>query len=995
MWHPAWGICVGASVVKITNILKSGCQGVKIITIFAATAGILSFGTAHAQTLEEELRALIQTNPRIEEQRAILRRAQESVNTARSGYLPTISLSGSAGGEIVSNPTTRGTNHDNELVRFNALGIEIRQYLYDGGLTMNSVDSAIMARDSVTYALESTVQNVMLQGISAYLNVLRLNELIRVARARERTIREQAKLETERVERGAGIEVDVLQAKSRLQLAIEQRVDFEGQLRQAMSDYILSFNREPDITQMRLQPSPAEFVPATLEDALFTARENNPLLIGREFIARSARFTVEAQRAGYFPTIDVVGRVDHESNLGGTRNLTKTSALLIEMSWEIFSGFATDAQVASAQETLLEQLAAGDRTVREVERQVRQAWTKLENTQERKALLLNAVSIAQEVFVARSKLRAAGKETTLNVLDAENEVFQAEQNLIRADYDTRVAVYELAAAMGLLSPAMLGLDVEVIEDKEFYLSADGTVDVLEPDQRVEAYRERLEALEPEPLYTPPPPTPTVNEEVPADDAAVEETPTEEAPSVIESPPTTGSAPQPAPEPEPLSAAPEGAGATVDTAAIPSADPQVVPESEELTGEELQDAVRAALNSDAAPAAEPLTEGASDSVSGEASPTIPGPEAVTAEAEAIQSEAAQADTAFEEAIVAAPSFATAPEDLSTSELPAADLPHSIAEPLPEESISALSVGSVEEGGIVEDVRTEEEFVEVEENGEEIVALDGGDVQSPSDAPSFVEDFLSLFNSNTSAGSADSVQAEAFSEGVEVIAEDEDDALSLASGPESELEPALESVDAMSDEIVDLEQVAEVPVSTLVEAPQSTAMPGPTTTSVPVSTQTLAPMIVSGEDMILDPPPAPVPTPMAVSVPENVPAPTIAPAPVAVAVPTPVPTVLPQQAPPPEPLVSNAAAQSLEAEESPLVEMVEMVETDRVQSAQLPEPAVLLDPTPVEAAPVSGFTTTASSVLEVDESFTVFQGGASQDDAFDVPGTLLFGGAVPPR
>lgn len=137
--------------------------------------------------------------------------------------------------------------------------------------------------------------------------------------------------------------------------------------------------------------------------------------------------------------------------------------MLIEMSWEIFSGFRTDAAVTSAQETLIERLSAADRTKREIERQVRQAWTKLENTRDRKELLLNAVSIAQEVFTARQKLRDAGKETTLNVLDAENEVFQAEQNLIRADYDTRVAVYELAVAMGIMTPALLGIDVQIIE----------------------------------------------------------------------------------------------------------------------------------------------------------------------------------------------------------------------------------------------------------------------------------------------------------------------------------------------------------------------------------------------------------------------------------------------------------------------------------------------------------------------------------------------------
>jgi adhesin transport system outer membrane protein len=561
--------------VVLCSILVGGILGAPVDikrtwTIAFARGGVLAAAVvcaltfsvprySAAQTLQDELYHLVKTHPRIEEQRAILRRANEAVTTSRSGYLPTVSLSGSAGGNIVSNPTTRGTNHDNELVRFNALGIEIRQNLYDGGFTPNSVDSALMARDSVTYALESTVQRVMLQGITTYLNVLRLNELIRVARARERTIREQLQLETERVERGAGIEVDVLQAKSRLQLAIEQRVDLEGQLRQAMSEYILHFNREPDITQMRLEPSPIEIVPPTIEDALFTAREENPLLSGNEFLARAARFTVEAERSGYLPVLDLVGRVDHESNVGGTRGLSKDSAVLIEMSWEIFSGFRTDAAVTSAQETLIERLSAADRTKREIERQVRQAWTKLENTRDRKELLLNAVSIAQEVFTARQKLRDAGKETTLNVLDAENEVFQAEQNLIRADYDTRVAVYELAVAMGIMTPALLGIDVQIIENPEEYITGAGKIIDPEPDTRVQEYRDRIQAETPTPLNRAKPPAPPTNalpEETDAGDA--QDQPQQNTDSVIEPPPadgTTGGLDRPAPSPVTTDASP--------------------------------------------------------------------------------------------------------------------------------------------------------------------------------------------------------------------------------------------------------------------------------------------------------------------------------------------------------------------------------------------------------------------------------------------------------
>ena len=77
---------------------------------------------------------------------------------------------------------------------------------------------------------------------------------------------------------------------------------------------------------------------------------------------------------------------------------------------------------------------------------------------QRVELLENAVNIASEVFDARQKLREAGKETVINVLDAENEIFSARINFVQASYDEQVAIYQLLLAMGQLNAGLLGVD---------------------------------------------------------------------------------------------------------------------------------------------------------------------------------------------------------------------------------------------------------------------------------------------------------------------------------------------------------------------------------------------------------------------------------------------------------------------------------------------------------------------------------------------------------
>ena len=98
-----------------------------------------------------------------------------------------------------------------------------------------------------------------------------------------------------------------------------------------------------------------------------------------------------------------------------------------------------------------------DQIDREVEEAVRIAWEGVKTGRERIELLENAVTIAQLVFEDRQKLRAAGRETALNVLDAETEVFTARLKLIDAQTDTKISFYQLLLAMGILTPEVLNL----------------------------------------------------------------------------------------------------------------------------------------------------------------------------------------------------------------------------------------------------------------------------------------------------------------------------------------------------------------------------------------------------------------------------------------------------------------------------------------------------------------------------------------------------------
>lgn len=127
------------------------------------------------------------------------------------------------------------------------------------------------------------------------------------------------------------------------------------------------------------------------------------------------------------------------------------------MNWEIFSGFLTDAQVGRSEAEHDSSLASLRYAQQKVEEEVRLAWSSMITAQDRKELLDNAVNIAAEVFLIKQKLRDGGKETALNVLDAENEFYSARISHITAVYQARESVYKLLLAIGDLTAEKLKL----------------------------------------------------------------------------------------------------------------------------------------------------------------------------------------------------------------------------------------------------------------------------------------------------------------------------------------------------------------------------------------------------------------------------------------------------------------------------------------------------------------------------------------------------------
>lgn len=410
-------------------------------------------GAAGAAPLQEELQTLLQTHPDVRAAERRLDQSSAAVNEARAPYLPQLRISGEYGYENVDSPVARAAGQpaveqSREVGRFT-----MTQKVFDGFRTDGQLKGAIAREFKSGYALERAQQQILFRGTNAYLDVLKQTELVDIALETEMTIRRQLALEDERVRRGSGLSVDVLQSKSRLQAAKETRVRLEGRLREAIAEYYAVYNHAPEIGSMSAPLPPDDLLPESLQNAVDIALAESPLIKQSEETIGEAKQQRKVAVSDYFPQVNMVAEGAMENDAEGIPGNRKELFVGVRAEWELFDGFATAAASERTAKRVAETMEIHASLSLEVAKRVEVAWENLITLRERAELASNAAAIAGELFAARQRLRTAGRESVVNVLDAEAELNGARSRATAARYDALVQVYRVLFEVGRLDIA--------------------------------------------------------------------------------------------------------------------------------------------------------------------------------------------------------------------------------------------------------------------------------------------------------------------------------------------------------------------------------------------------------------------------------------------------------------------------------------------------------------------------------------------------------------
>jgi outer membrane protein len=453
-------------------VLSDHRRGVGVTVAGAAMLALLSTG-AVADTLRMALTQAYQNNPLLNAQRASARATDESVPQALSGYRPRVSLSATVAEQYVDS-RTKSTSSTGAATYTSTSGLNasqsyggtITQNLLNGHATASRTRQAEQLVSAARETLRLSEQSVLLSAATAYMNLIRDDAILQLQRSNVEVLQEQLRQARDRFTVGEVTRTDVAQSESRLAAGRSTMLTAESNFTTSRSTYRQVIGVEPG----KLAPaSPVDRLsPRALPQAVAEAQARHPSVTTAMFNVDAAVFQVKIAESSLYPTLNVVGSAQKTYGSSLTALETFTGSIAGQVSIPVYQGGAEYATIRQAKETLQQRRTDLD-TARDQARQTLvQSWGQLEASKAQIQATTAQVTAAEIALNGVREEARVGQRTTLDVLNAQQELVNARVALVTAQRDRVVASYTLLAASGRLSARMLSLDVPIYDPVVHY-----------------------------------------------------------------------------------------------------------------------------------------------------------------------------------------------------------------------------------------------------------------------------------------------------------------------------------------------------------------------------------------------------------------------------------------------------------------------------------------------------------------------------------------------
>ncbi len=445
---------------------------------------------AHADTLESALVEAYRSNPTLNSQRASVRATDEGVPQALSGYRPRVSITASGGEQSLSTTskvTTTTPSTYSTISGYNSpfsTGVTASQTLYNGFQTANRTRQAESQVQAARETLRVTEQAVLLNAATAYMNLLRDTAILDLQRRNVEVLQEQLRQTRDRFNVGEVTRTDVAQSESRLASGRSQVLTAESNYKTSAAIYRQVIGSNPG--KLSAATPVDRFSPSGLPAAVGAGSANNPSVTSAQYNVDVAQMQVKVAEGALYPTLSLQGSFTKNYLAVGSLSTIESysASVLGTLSVPIYQGGAEYSLIRQAKETLGQRRIDFDTAREQVRETVVQSWGQLDAAKGNIEATQAQVTAAEIALNGVREEARVGQRTTLDVLNAQQELVNARVALVSAQRDRVVASYTLLSAVGRLSPQVLGLRVPVYNAEVHYKQVrDSWAGVRTPDGR--------------------------------------------------------------------------------------------------------------------------------------------------------------------------------------------------------------------------------------------------------------------------------------------------------------------------------------------------------------------------------------------------------------------------------------------------------------------------------------------------------------------------------
>ncbi|HCJ1085870.1 TPA: TolC family outer membrane protein [Legionella pneumophila] len=429
---------------------------------------MLTSSYATADTLYEAVQYGMIANPDILLNTAKGLSAKQAIDKAKGGLYPSIDVTGGFGRQRSINPTSAAID-DSPSTTLNIVesAVELRQRLFAGGGIINEVKRNQYLTEAQKWKTQGIAEDLALEITKNYFAVLLRERLYAYSIENLKAHKAVFKMIKERADAGITRTAEVDQANARLALAEANKISALADLQEVKINYAKTVGKWPENLQMPHVPA-RKSLPNNLARIIEKGLDNHPTVKSSYADIKEAKAQYDVARAAYYPEVNLVLNSSKNKNLGGLIGPNDSDTVAVRMNYNAFRGGADAARIRETAYQVQEAYETKNRTLLELKETIRLAWNAYVASALRIQPLKQHVTASRKTRTAYQDEFKVGKRTLLDLLDSQNEYYQSQIELARAENDEILSRYRILNGMGcLLKYLNLRLPVNVVNNDVF------------------------------------------------------------------------------------------------------------------------------------------------------------------------------------------------------------------------------------------------------------------------------------------------------------------------------------------------------------------------------------------------------------------------------------------------------------------------------------------------------------------------------------------------